>query len=212
LLIIFAVAGLIYWETDGRDRILTEKILVSSEGILEGTVITAQMFHSVSAMPETIVEGAIRPEEADKIQGKEAAMDIPKNQQMSEALLREPGEKEIEKLSPYLIKTEWIDSRSSSLRQGDHISVYSRDGSLHLGDFEVLFVKDVNDREITDAVSNEAGHGRQNGEKDIRDRAHSSGVIDHLEILTDLDGYGNILRHIDTEDEGLLIVQKGDNT
>jgi len=186
LLILAAVAALVYWETDGRSRITTVKILVANENIAKGAIITAPMLSVVGAMPETVVEGALTPAEAGRAYGKAAVQDIAKNQQISGSLFCEPGEQEISKLSPFLIKGEWIDSRSSSLRQGDSISIYNRDGSRHLGNFKVVFVQDVADNEITEW-----------------------GIVDHLEILTEVSEYRKIVRFIDEEQGKLLIVQRG---
>jgi len=211
LLIVFSVAALVYWEADGRNRMMTEKVLIATENIAKGELITGQMLGPVSAMPQTLIDGAFKPEEAYKAVGKEASQDIAKNQQISGRLLLEPSVAIKNKLSPYLIKADWIDSRSSSLRKGDTIDIYSRDGGFYLGEFEVIFVKDVNDKEIVDIIDDDTGfakQGRQGG--GIGGRTHASGVIDHLEILTGLDEYKKILKFVDTAGEQLLIVQKGD--
>jgi len=186
LLIVFAVAALVYWEADGRSRVTTVKVLAANENIAQGEAITEQMLGVVNTMPETVIEGAFSPNEISREIGKEAAQDIAKNQQISGLLLCEPQEHTGSKLSPFLIKSEWIDSRSSSLRQGDVIAIYNRDGSYFLGDFEVLFVKDVADNEIIE-----------------------SGMVDHFEILTDVGEYQKIVQFIDSASEKLLIVQRG---
>ena len=198
LLIVFAVAALAYWEIDGRERVVTKKVLVAGEDIAEGELITRNMLNVVSAMPETVIAGAFAPSDIARIEGKEALRPIEKNQQISELLLGEPNKKTVDRLSPFLIKSDWIDSRSSSLRRGDIVSIYSRDGSYYVGDYEILFVKDIGDKEITDEW-----------QRDIRERTHGSGIIDHLEILTDIEGYKKIVRFIDESEEKLLIVQKG---
>jgi hypothetical protein len=207
-LIISAVAALVYWETDGRSRIVTKKVLVASQNIMEGEIITRQMLATVNAMPETVIAGAFTPDEVYKIEGKEASQNIAKSGQISGLSLREPSEAVKDKRSPYVIKPEWIDSRSSSLRRGDVIKIYNRDGSHYFGDFEVVFVKDIGDKEVTDMVGEDGRYGSH--VSDIRSRAHSSGIISHLEILTELGEYQKILQFIDNTEEKLLIVQKGD--
>jgi len=198
LMIILAVGAVVYWETDGRERIVTKKVLVAVEEIAEGEVITRRMLSVVNAMPETVVAGAFSPGELSKAEGKVAQQTIQKNQQISEILLREPYALKQDKRSPFVIKSDWIDSRSSSLRRGDIVAIYGRDTGRYLGDFEVVYVKDIADREITDAQP-----------YDIRDRENGSGIIDHLEILTDIDGYLRLLRFIDETQEKLIIVQTG---
>jgi len=208
LLIVSAIAALVYWETGGRSRVVTKKVLVASENIMEGEMITRQMLTTVNAMPETVIAGAITPDEINKIEGKEAALDIAKNGQISGLSLREPSEVIKDQRSPYVIKPEWIDSRSSSLRRGDIIKIYNRDGSDYLGDFEVVFVKDTGDKEVTDLIGEDGRYGSH--VSDMRSRTHSSGIISHLEILTVLEEYQKILQFIDHAEEQLLIVQKGD--
>lgn len=208
LLIIFAVSALIYWETDGRNRILTVQVLVASENIIQGEVITEQMLITANAMPKTVIAGAFTPDDAGKILGKEAMHDIAKNQQISELSLKEASEIVKDKRSPYVIKPEWIDSRSSSLRKGDIIMIYNKNGSYYLGEFEVVFVKDIGDKEIIDTQGDD---GRFGGHiSDINSRTHSSGIISHIEILTELEEYQKILQFVDSTEEQLLIVQKGD--
>ena len=206
ILIISAIAALVYWETGGRNRIVTTKVLVAIENIMEGEVITKQMLAARNAMPETVISGALGPDAIHKVEGREASQDIAKNQQISELSIREPTEMAPDKRSPFVIKAEWIDSRSSSLRKGDMINIYSRDGAYHLGEYEVLFVKDIGEKEVTDMQFEDGRYGRIS---DIRSRTHSSGIISHLEILTELHEYQKLLQFVDTKEQ-LLIVQKED--
>ena len=198
LLIIAAVAALIYWEADGRGRLVTKKVLVAAVDIEEGDIITRQMLGTVSAMPDTVIAGAFTPGDINRAEGKEASRHIAKNQQISEILLSDPNEAATDGYSPFLIKSDWIDSRSSSLRRGDMVAIYSRDGEYCLGEYEVLFVKDIGDKEIIDE-----------SQRDIRDRVSGSGIIDHLEILTNIEEYRKIVRFVDETGEKLLIVQRG---
>ena len=208
LLIISAVAALVYWETTGRDKVVTVKILVAGVDITAGEIITARMLSVINAMPDTVVAGAFLPEEVHKIEGKQATVDIVRNQQITDSLIREPEEKIKDRRSPFVIKNEWISSRSSSLRRGDIIIIYSSDGSVRLGEFEVLFVKDVGDKEVTDLSGDD---GRLGGVvSDLRNRTHSNGIISHLEILTELRDYQRIMQFVEDSGEKLLIVQKGD--
>ncbi|MCL1810063.1 MAG: SAF domain-containing protein [Clostridiales bacterium] len=209
LLIVFAIAAMVYWETAGRDQIMTEKVLVAGADIAKGEKITGQLLSAASAIPETVVAGALKPDEINKVEGKVAAQAVAKNQQISDSLLSDPGEEEADKLSPYLIKSDWIDSRSSSLRRGDTVGIYSRNGDTLIGEFEVVYVKDASDKEITDIVSEDLSYVRQGKpERGVRDRAHGSGVVDHIEILAELYEYQRILKFVELKEEKLLIVQK----
>jgi len=186
-LILFAIAALVYWETGGRDQVVTIKVLAAGQNISQGEIITPQMLRIVRAMPETVIEGAFSAADANKALGKVAACEIALNQQISELLLEEPDKKEVKKLSPFLIKSEWIDSRSSSLRSGDIVAIYNRDGGFYLGSFEIMSVQDSADREITEG-----------------------GIVDHFEILTEVEQYQKIIKYIDSSGEKFLIVQRSD--
>lgn len=206
LLIVTAVFALVYWETAGRDIVTTKKVLVASENISAGDIINSKMLTVANITPDTVITGAIPPDELHKINGKEATQDIVKNQQISELFLRTPVEKIKDKRSPYVIKPEWIDSRSSALRKGDFVKIYNRDGTFYLGEFEVVFVKDVSEKEVTDVFLEGSRSG--NNTSDIQNRTNSNGIISHFEILTELKDYQKIIRFIDEFDEKLLIVQE----
>ena len=205
LLIVSAVLALVYWETTGRNIVTTKKVLVASENISAGDIIESKMLAVVNITPDTIIAGALTPEDIHKVTGKEATQDIVKNQQISELFLRIPIEKVKDERSPYMIKPEWIDNRSSSLRKGDFIKIYNRDGTFYLGEFEVVFVKDAAEKEVTDIFGEGVRSG--NAQVDIENRTNSNGIISHLEILTELKEYQKIIQAIDEFDEKLLIVQ-----
>jgi hypothetical protein len=204
VLIIAAVSALVFWEMTGRDIVTTKKVLVASENIEAGEIVTKQMFKTMNIMPDTIISGALTPSDINKIEGKAALQDIVENQQIAEVYFGVPVEKITDKRTPYVIKSEWIDSRSSSLRKGDIVHIYNRNGTFHLGEFEVVFVKDVGDKEVID-ISGDSGRVISNS--DVRSRTNSSGIISHIEILAELEDYQNIVSYIDEFQEQLLIVQ-----
>ena len=215
LLILTAACGLVFWELYGRDEFTTQKVLAAGERIEQGSLLRKELFTEVSVLPENLVEGVITPNNFHKIEGKEAAQFIPKNQVMSESLAKAPGKKITEHHAQYVIKGHWIDSRSSSLRKGDVIRIFSKDGSVFLGEFEVLFVKDADEKEVVDArVDDGLPYNPLQGRKsEIVDRINSSGVISHLEILTSLREYQKLLQFVESEESAeqtLLIVQKGE--
>ena len=199
LLILVSVGSLVFWESYGRNEFTTRKVLAAGETIAEGSLLKREMFSEVNVLPENVVEGVIGPEDFHKIEGQEAAQFIQKNQVMSESFARAPGKKISENHAPYVIKGHWIDSRSSSLRRGDVIRIFSRDGGVFLGEFEILFVKDADEKEVTDARVDDGlpynPLDRRNSA--IADRTNSNGVIDHLEILTSLREYQKILQFVE---------------
>lgn len=212
LLILAAAAGLVYWETAGREEFMTEKVLAAKVDIPKGTAVSGALFTTVSVMPENMLKGTLTEKDLPGIEGKVAAQPILVNQQIAASFFKERGREVAKNYAPYVIKGDWIDSRSSSLRKGDAIRIYSMDGTFHLGDYEVMFVKDEEEQEVTDFVI--GGNGdfvpTVEEEKEIGDRIKGSGIIHHLEILTSLEEYQKILAFIKDTGQTLLIVQKGE--
>lgn len=191
LLIVSAVAGLIFWEAKGRETVLCNPVLVAKSTIETGSPLTASLFTSAGIPEKNRMEGAFSPGEAGKVIGKVAAQTIVKNSQISAESVQEPDQVLKSGESVYVIPKKWIAMRSSGLRRGDWIKVYSRDGVEEGGRYRVAFVKDEAEREVKDAEE-----GRKTG---LLDRLNSTSVINHLEIVTDLEGYQRLRQMAEKE-------------
>lgn len=181
LLIVSAVAGLVFWETRGREVVLCSPVLVAKSAIEKGSPLTASLFTSAEIPKRNLIEGALSPQEAEKIIGKTAVQTIVKNAQISAKYAKEPEQLFKPGESVYTIPKKWIAMRSSGLRSGDWIKVYNKDGTVEAGVYRIAFVKDEAEREVQDA-----GEGKPTG---LLDRMDSTSVISHLEIVTDMAGY-----------------------
>ena len=202
LLVVTAVAGLWYWESEGREEFTMNEILVAAQEIESGTEVTADMFEGRSVLKENVIKGALNSEDASYLVGMISRGYIAEGNQVSK-LHFEEKESTIEKgKSIFVIKPHWIDMRSSSLRGGDIVEIYSSDGSMYFGRYRIAFVKDDNEQEVV------AAEGYSDSEN-ILERRMSSRAANHVEIIATLEEYQQIRTFAETEQGALMLVQKG---
>ena len=203
VLILVAIGGLIYWETIGRETVVTEKILVAAVDITEGEIADSAMFVEASILKENIINEALKLEDAQELIGRRASTDILKNQQIVMHAFKEKDYSMQAGKAPFKIEADWIAGRSSSLRQGDNVKLYDWRGELYLGEFEVAFVKDSGEHEVVDAVNPWSS-------KKILERTSGTASISHIEIIAILEEYKVIRSYIEAvPGNQILIVQKG---
>ena len=201
LLLVAAAAGLFYWETKGRETVLTDPILVAASAIEAGQIVMEENLRIEAMEIGAQVEGALSPEAAAGLLGRPAVEAIRKNEQITEshftapASLLRPGE------SVFPLPTGWIRMQSSSLRRGDRVEIFL-DGSFEsLGIFRIAFGKDSEDKEVIEVDRLAA--------EPILDRIGGSAAVHHVEIVTDIAGYRRIAERIGQSTEGgLLLVQR----
>lgn len=199
LLIIMAVGLLLFWEVEGRDAVMKEKILVAEQDIFPGTKVNARMFKEVGILSENMISNGITLKEISGIDGKISNQMIPMNGQISKTFFSDSKEGIDKGYGIYQIRPDWIFSVSSSLRKGDSIDVYVLDGKIRLGGFQVAFVKDEQGKEVIDE---EIGKGY----KEILDRENGSEVVSEFEIISTLEQYSSIREYIFAEEGKLIIV------
>jgi hypothetical protein len=105
--------------------------------------------------------------------------------------------------SYFVIRREWIFMRSSALRKGDFVDIVSQDGKTAFGRFAVAFVKNAEEKEVTEKEG--AAAFLQGGGSD---RSAGSDPIDHVEIVTDLEGYMAIKAFAEQQPGPALILVK----
>lgn len=208
VLLLIAIAGFVVWENWGRAYYRTTDVMVTGREIPAGTELSAEMFVLASIENESVMEGALTPAEINTIRGKRAAVTIPKNAQISDKMLRDADCYIADEESVFVLKGEWIELRSSSLRRGDWIDLYSiSDGDTlltKLGTFRVCFVKDANEAEIR-ATNEPASTGYET--TPALNRVTATAQISSVEILATVDAYTSILETVLSGNESLLLVQ-----
>ncbi len=204
VLLILVFAAFVFWEAWGRARFLTEEVIVAAEEIPAGTALDPALFVRASVDRNAVMEGAIRPETAEKVRGKRAAVSIPKNAQISEFQLRDSDYYLAEGESIYVLKGEWIALRSASLRRGDWIDLYTLAGEetfSKLGTYRVSFVRDVNESEVKNTTD---GGTAEYDVTPVLSRTSSTAAIESVEIIATERDYAAILDAVWHADEGAL--------
>lgn len=204
-IIIGAIFVLYYWETQGREVVLTKEVVMSVETISKGQEITEDMLKKQAVLKENVASGAINAGEESYLVGKVALCDISKNSQLTRSLV---GNEEVPDagLSAFALEREWIFERSSSLRQGDKIKIFNEDMSKTFGEYEIAYVRDADEHEVISLASKEGSS--------IWKRKDGSGVIEKVEIICGELEYKEILNYMNEyADEmtgvlhGLVLVQ-----
>ena len=202
VLIIAAIGTMYYWETSGRKAWTMDTVAVAAAHIDKGTVITPELFTQQPVPDENLMEGALTWSGLAAYGGWTAERDIEANSQVSASFFREDSVTVPEGRSIFAIRPYWIDTFSSSLRQGDRVSIYTYDGARSLGSYVVAFVKDSSMQEIItqDKVTEP---------EDALDRKLTGRVTSYIEIICTLDEYLAIRAAAEEEGQTLIIVQEG---
>ncbi len=200
LLIIFAVAGLIFWEVRGRETMLLDTVIVAKERIPAGTLITRDLLSAAGILEENRIQGGLSWDKLHLAIGQVALQDIVENSQISEEFLAESDFYIRSNESIFVLHPEWIAMRSSSIRRGDWIDIYESGSFDKIGSYRVAFVKDANELEVTDGEGSE--------EFNALDRTVSTSLISHIEIIADMKEYEKIARLTGNNETGLLLVQR----
>jgi hypothetical protein len=229
ILILTAVAGLAYWEIDGRERILTDQVLVARADIYPGQIGSSSLFETIGVTDEQKIKGVLEPSELESIIGQEIKQIIPAKAQISKAYFRTDQHFLKQGESIFVIRSEWISMVSSSIRKKDQIGIYTAKGDLKIGSYQVAFVKDSTVREVTNAYKEPDTLGGAQAQSSIGEnsdqtnntlignsyyiepleRAEATSIVDHIEIITTLKGYQKILDITAGETpQKLLIVQE----
>ncbi len=198
-LVAVSLLGLFFWETKGRECFLMDEVFVAVEKIPTGKTVSADQFKLVHVLRENKVQGAFSKEEKAFLQGKVTAQIIEKNQQVTLNAFSK-GIVPIGKgKSIFLIKPEWIDSRSSSLRRGDFVDFYMAEDGSFAGRYAVAFVKDEKEQEVknTEGVSQDY----------LLERTDATTQISHIEIIAELAAYEELRKKAEGSEKGFLIVQ-----
>lgn len=184
LIVVLAIAGMVFWETRGRELLLMEEVLVAVQDIEEGTGLSASMFQTAHVLKENVVEGALKEKDRKSIASETAGHTLRKRQQVTKEDFLPEAERLRKDLRIFPLKAEWIDARSSSLRKNDWVDIYQAVSGSYLGTYQLAFVKDEADQEIKNM---EKGRGNA-----PLTRTGATGQIHHVEIIATAVDYQNI--------------------
>ena len=200
ILVILSVAAMYFWETKGRDSFLLMPVLAAAGDIEAGTVVSEEDFTVLRVPPETIAAATLTPSEAAYVYGMRANRHIRKYQQVSKEDFGSTAAQVPDGKSVYVVPQSWIYSRSSSLRAGDKVLIYSMPEKKPLGSYTLAFVRDNAEQEVTDT----------NLPSGVLERTAPSSIISNLEILCTEQEYFALFDEVQLAGPGsLLIVMEG---
>jgi len=200
-LILLSIGGMVFWETYGRDMVTLTPVLTVSADIPEGSVIRAEDLKQMQIPKEDVISGALTEADAASLIGTYADIDLLVNQQLVPSYFstRDLGIGKGE--SVFSIPKAWIMSRSSALRAGDRVRIYSMPEQVFLGSYRLAFVKDNTEQEVV------GGSQRR-----VLDRQAASAAISGVEIICTLSDYfkifDSVTQSFEDEDrsEGPLLI------
>ena len=199
ILILSAVGGIIFWELQGRETLLMERVIVAKDEINIGTLIEENMLQVVSIPKDIIINNPIKIIDLKIIIGKISKQYIAKNSQLSLAFFQDVRFRIENDESVYVIKPEWIEMISSAVRSGDMVEIYSKDRKIKMGEYMVAFVKDTSFREVKSVSENK-------DENNILKRMDSNSFVSFIEIKTSFEQYGKIMDYINLSIENRLLI------
>ncbi|MBR3035616.1 MAG: hypothetical protein IKI53_09635, partial [Firmicutes bacterium] len=125
---------------------------------------------------------------------------IRRNQQVAKEDFGSAAAQVPEGKSVYVLPQSWIYSRSSSLRAGDRVLIYSMPEKKPLGAYTLAFVRDNAEQEVFDT----------NLPSGVLERTAPSSIISSLEILCTEQEYFALFDEVQLAGPGsLLVVMEG---
>ncbi len=196
-IMLVALAGMYLWETKGREAALTEQVITVIDEIEAGGVLEESALSRKAYLRENVAEGALLAGEESFAVGLRTKVDLHSGMQLNEAYLVMPGEPE-EGMSCFAISRSDISHMSPSLRAGDTVDFYAGDLSEKIGRFRIAYVRNEKGQPVTE-IDGSSG-------SDIFSRGESTGEIEAIEIIADIDEYGEILSYTSSFG-GIVVVQ-----
>lgn len=185
ILMLGSIAGMIFWESCGRDMVMLTPVLTVSSHIREGSAVRAEDLAVMRIPKENALSGALTAGDAASVAGSYAAIELLAGQQLLGSYFYE-RDMEIEAgNSIFSIPAAWIYSRSSALRAGDTVRIYSMPDKTFLGSFRLAFVKDSGGQEVVGGPRRE-----------VLDRHTLSSPIAGMEIICSLSEYFRIFESV----------------
>ena len=200
VLVILSVAAMYFWETKGRDSLLLMPVLAAAGDIEAGTVVGEEHFTTLRVPPETVAAATLTPSEAVYLYGQRACRHIRRNEQIAKEDFGSTHAQVPEGKSVYVLPQSWIYSRSSSLRAGDSVMIFSMPEKKPMGTYTLAFVRDSAEQEVIDT----------NLPSGVLERTAPSSIIFNLEILCTEQEYFDLFDEVQLAGPGsLLIVMEG---
>ena len=207
LLALLSVAGLVFWETAGRSRLLMDRVVVASGDIRAGAVVRADMLTTVLIPKDGVIAQGFSAGREGEIVGKRTAWPVSARQQLSADVFAPEDDYLKAGEAFFVIPAAWIAMRSSALRRGDTVEIASAFGEAGgFGRYRLAFVKDAEELEVRDMSP---GGELLSNAPAKRERTDASAMIDHVEIIATKTAYEAIRAFAESAGvPSLLLIQR----
>ena len=138
ILIAGSVAGMYFWETNLRERMLFTKVLAAAVDIEEGDIAGKDSFKEISISSESLVAGFLKNSEAEELYGKECVFPLKANAVVSKDCFRDGREYSNEGKYCFGIPYGWIYEGSLIPSAGYTVMIYSMPSRRYMGEFKTL--------------------------------------------------------------------------
>lgn len=201
LLMILSIGLLVVWETWGRNAVLLTPVLAASRDIAAGESMLPGDLSTIYVLPETVMQGALPPEESGLIAGRTAVYPLRGNQQLTAAFFRQEEEVFRNDQSIFHLPGDWIGSMSAAVRPGDAVRLFSASSGTEMGTHRVAYVLDRNGRAIPAPDTSDG---------DLLERYSDRDPVESLEIVCTPEEYIAIFQYLmDAGPRDLIVCIQG---
>ncbi len=166
LLIILAVALMFFWEFYGRERFLSDEVLVLNSDYPKGTVINNEMLGTKYV--DVAGRDILKAEDKESLLGKETSQFVKGDEVLYEKYFDQSGLTADSTKDRYVmsVPSEWVYTYPQTLRRGDTVHFY-KDGTL-VTSAKVAYAKNGSNQEVKSVD---------------KERLEGSSTISQLEII-----------------------------
>ena len=137
LLILASILGMYFWETRLREKMIFTEVLAAAVDIKEGDTAGKDSFKVISVSSESLVQGFLKKEDAEKLYGMTCVFPLKANSLVFKDSFEEPREEEDDGMYTLALSSEWIFEGSSNLFAGSPALIYSVPSGNYLGSYEI---------------------------------------------------------------------------
>ena len=139
ILIIVSIAGMYFWETKVRDKMLFTRVLAAAVDIKEGDIAGKDSFKEISVSSDSLVAGFLKYSDAESLYGKECIFPLKANAVVFRGSFRQGREYEDEGKYSFGIPYGWIYEGSLIPSKGDTVMIYSMPSKKAMGEFRTSY-------------------------------------------------------------------------
>ena len=135
-LILLSLAGMYFWETRVRDRMLFTEVLAAATDINEGDELSGDMLKVISVSSSNLVKGYMTENERSSVTGKVCVFPFKENAVVFSSAFEEKKDSD-DGTFVFIFPEEWIFSKNTLLKKGSFVQVYIMPEKTFIGIYKV---------------------------------------------------------------------------